>query len=68
MDGRRWSSMTPEQQRRQDLQMEWLISALRRAAETRLYRIEDDSLGIPTHCHKCGARVAFVPAAESKDD
>lgn len=38
--------MTPEQRRRQDLQVQWLISALRRMSEPRIYAIDLQSLDI----------------------
>lgn len=36
--------MTPEQQRRQDLQVQWLISALRRTNEPRPYKLDEKTL------------------------
>lgn len=39
--------MTPEQVKRQDLQVQWLISALRRTNEPRPYRLDRRSLSVP---------------------
>lgn len=38
--------MTPEQVKRQDLQVQWLISALRRTNEPRPYKLDERSLCI----------------------
>lgn len=47
--------MTREQQRRHELQIDWLISALARAAEKRPARIDEASLRIGRRCPTCGA-------------
>jgi hypothetical protein len=39
--------MTPEQQRRQDLQVQWLISALRRTDEPKPCELDPKSLSLP---------------------
>lgn len=48
--------MTPEQQRRHQLQIDWLISALARQAERRLYQIDERSLSVGRACPMCGAK------------
>lgn len=53
--------MTPEQVRRNQLQIDWLISALRRASERRGNdAIQEPSLSIRRRCPTCGAE---LPAA-----
>ena len=46
---------TPEQRRRDELQVQWLISALRRLNEPRPHDIDENTLAIGRHCPTCGA-------------
>jgi hypothetical protein len=39
--------MTPEQKRRNDLQADWLISAMRKMDEPRAYKLDGESLRSP---------------------
>ncbi len=54
--------LTEDQQRREDLQVDWLISALRRSQERKSgpsYRDEVDerTFSIRHHCPTCGAKL-----------
>jgi hypothetical protein len=60
--GARRPPLTAEQQRREDLQVDWLISALRRSQETKRgpsYRdqVDERTFSIRHHCPMCGAKL-----------
>ena len=47
--------MTPEQARRQELQVQWLISALRRMTEPHQYLHDERTSAVHDSCPMCGA-------------
>jgi hypothetical protein len=49
------SKPTPEQRQRDEMQIQWLINALRRQSEPREFRLDEGSLRIGSACPACGA-------------